>query len=235
METIFAKSKIVLVLIACIVLFSSCSNSEDKEEVNNNLSDDHATANNEEQEDNMISDNDIENEEADVPKSEFFISKMSIGSIILTSSMDISSDSDIEKEIMETLSEFDAVGVEDGAMLTLPENILFDFDSDELRSDADDVIDQLTKVMDETDGDVTIVGHTDGKGEDSYNQKLSEDRAEAVLDALAKADVEKDRMTAEGKGASDPVASNTNSDGSDNPDGRQKNRRVEITIHGFNQ
>lgn len=80
---------------------------------------------------------------------------------------------------------------------------------------------------------MTIVGHTDSRGEDDYNRKLSEDRAESVLDALVDAGVKQDRLTAEGKGSTEPVAKNKNSDGSDNPEGRQKNRRVEVTVHGF--
>lgn len=223
-------------LILCLIFFSACSNAEDNshestnEQVPTNNEADTTTDDNSE---NDESDSNDAVKEEDVPKSEFTISELSIGSFFLTSSMDINSD--IEKEVMETLSEFNAVGTGDGAMLTLPEDILFDFDSDELLSEADKAIDQLVQVIETTDGDVTIVGHTDSRGEDDYNQKLSETRAKAVQQALIDSDVDEDRLKAEGKGTSEPIAKNTNSDGSDNPEGRQENRRVEVTIHGFNQ
>jgi len=217
-------------------IFSACTNAEENNQESTET-DEQATIN---EENNTTTVDDKENDESEfdtsesnVPDSEFVITEMSIGSIFFKSSMDI--DSSLEKEVMETLTEFNAVGTDDGAKLTLPEDILFDFDSSELRSEADEVIGQLVQLIDTTDDEVTIVGHTDSEGEDSYNQELSEDRANAVLDALADEGVEQDRMTAEGKGASEPIAQNTNSDGSDNPEGRQENRRVEVIVHGFNQ
>lgn len=124
---------------------------------------------------------------------------------------------------------------DEGTKLTVPDEILFDFDSYELHVEADTVIKQLVEVIETADGDVTIIGHTDNHGEDDYNQNLSEQRANTVREALIDSGVDESRIAAEGKGASDPVASNTNSDGSDNPDGRQKNRRVEMIVQGFNE
>ena len=219
MKAILVKSGIGLILTTCVMLFSACSNSGGKEE-NNPLPDDHVSENEEGQEEN-------------IPKSEFFISEMNIGSFIFKSSMDIGSS--IDKEVIETLSEFNAIGVDDGAKLTLPGDILFDFDSDELHSEADKTIQKLVKVAEETSGDITIVGHTDSLGKENYNQKLSEQRANAVLQALVHSDVSEERLKDEGKGATEPVAQNQHTDGSDNPEGRQKNRRVEVIIHGFNQ
>ncbi len=231
-------------LILCVVLLSACTNAE---EDNSESSKDPIASNDE---NNSANEDQIDNEESDseneqnIPNSEFSIKELNIqseftiteipiGSIFLISRIDM--DSSFEKEVMETLTEFNAVGTADGAKLTLPEDILFDFDSDELRPEADEAIEQLAQVIDTTEDDVTIVGHTDNKGQDSYNLELSENRANAVLNALADKGVEKNRMTAEGKGASEPIAKNTNSDGSDNPEGRQKNRRVEVTVHGFNK
>ncbi|MFC4024674.1 OmpA family protein [Oceanobacillus longus] len=233
MKGILSMFKISSILVIFMLFFSACSNAEGNNN-ENDLPSEQATAD----EERITTDHNIEDvgsnsdKTEDIPKSEFFKSEMSIGSIFYKSSMEISSD--FEKEIMETLTEFNAVGTADGAMLTLPEDILFDFDSDELRSEADKAMDQLTQVIETTDGEVIIVGHTDGRGDENYNQKLSERRAEAVKQGLIDAGVEKDRLKSEGKGASEPVASNTNSDGSDNPENRQKNRRVEVTIHGFN-
>lgn len=73
--------------------------------------------------------------------------------------------------------------------------------------------------------------HTDGKGSDAYNQKLSERRADSVRQWLGqKEGLAQVKMTTQGFGAARPVAPNTNKDGSDNPEGRQKNRRVEIVL-----
>lgn len=161
------------------------------------------------------------------------ISKLSFGSNIVVDKIEMGKSS-INKEVLETLSEFDAVNTADGTMLTLPENILFDYDSSELRSESKEAIEKLAQVADEIDDKITIIGHTDSKGSDEYNEELSKKRAQAVVTALVDAGVKESRLQAEGKGASEPVAKNTHSDGSDNPDGRQKNRRVEVIFHGFN-
>jgi outer membrane protein OmpA-like peptidoglycan-associated protein len=77
----------------------------------------------------------------------------------------------------------------------------------------------------------TIDGHTDGKGQADYNQKLSERRAKSVMEWLAKqGGVPASQMAARGFGMAKPIAPNTKKDGSDDPDGRQKNRRVEIRV-----
>ena len=76
-----------------------------------------------------------------------------------------------------------------------------------------------------------IEGHTDSKGNDAYNQKLSERRAASVKTWFTdKEGLGKVQFATQGFGAKKPVASNTKPDGSDDPEGRQKNRRVEIVI-----
>lgn len=234
MYTSIEKIVISFFLITCMVLIASCGESK---ETNNEpkvseqpSSDDLVTI-----EKSVQGDDRVFGEEEDKLTSEFEISQTEISSVVYKSSTEV--DSEFSKEVMEALSEFDAVNIEDGTKLTLPEDILFDFDSSELLPEADEAIDQLVKVIETTDDEeeIAIVGHTDGKGEEKYNQKLSEKRAQSVRDALADEGVKKDRMTAEGKGDSEPVAENTNSDGSDNPEGRQKNRRVEVTVHGLSQ
>lgn len=172
-------------------------------------------------------------DEENIPTSEFTTYPLAIGSIILKSDLNIGST--IEKEVIKTLTEFNAVSTGDGAKLTLPENILFDFDSDELRSEADKVIDQLVQVIETTNDEVVIIGHTDNQGNEDYNQKLSERRAESVRQSLIESDIDEKRLKAKGKGASEPLAENTHNDGSDNPEGRQKNRRVEIIVRGLNK
>ncbi len=80
-------------------------------------------------------------------------------------------------------------------------------------------------------GDVLIFGHTDSKGSESYNHKLSERRAEAVKDRLArKGNIDPSVMKTKGFGELKPVALNTLPDGADNPEGQAKNGPVEIII-----
>jgi outer membrane protein OmpA-like peptidoglycan-associated protein len=70
------------------------------------------------------------------------------------------------------------------------------------------------------------------KCNDDYNQDLSERRANAVKTYLVQNfQVNGDRLASKGFGKTQPIASNTKSDGSDDPEGRQKNRRVEVIIH----
>ena len=75
-----------------------------------------------------------------------------------------------------------------------------------------------------------IGAHTDSKGTDAYNLKLSDARAKSVVDYLLSKGISTDRLVSKGYGETNPVADNTNIDGSDNPDGRQKNRRTEFKI-----
>jgi photosystem I P700 chlorophyll a apoprotein A2 len=78
---------------------------------------------------------------------------------------------------------------------------------------------------------VSIDGHTDGKGADAYNMALSERRAAAVKAWLtAHSQMPPARIATRGLGKTKPVAHDTKPDGSDDPDGRARNRRVEIVV-----
>jgi len=77
---------------------------------------------------------------------------------------------------------------------------------------------------------VEISGHTDSRGADDYNLKLSLNRAKSVVSWLKKRKVSGKRMTAVGYGETKAIAPNENPDGSDNPEARQMNRRIELTI-----
>ena len=116
--------------------------------------------------------------------------------------------------------------------IDLSADVLFDFDKAELKAAATPQLEKLaTVIAAHLNAQVTIEGHTDSEGADAYNQTLSEKRAAAVkawLTAKAKADPAK--ITTRGLGETKPVAHNTKPDGSDDPDGRAKNRRVEITV-----
>ena len=81
------------------------------------------------------------------------------------------------------------------------------------------------------DAPVVIEGHTDSKGKEKYNQDLSERRANSVEDRLVRnAGADGGRIETTGWGEAKPAVPNEKLDGSDDPDGRQQNRRVEITI-----
>ena len=116
--------------------------------------------------------------------------------------------------------------------IELSGDILFDFDKWNIRPAAEPVLTQVAEVINQyPDAAVLIEGYTDSKGSDSYNLRLSDKRAASVKDWLVRRGrVGNKKMTTKGWGEANPVAPNENADGSDNPEGRQKNRRVEITV-----
>ncbi|MBD2699553.1 OmpA family protein [Spirosoma sp. BT702] len=117
-------------------------------------------------------------------------------------------------------------------LINLSADVLFDFDKADIKPAAYSDLRKLVQLINEKGkGPVQITGHTDAKGDDTYNQDLSVRRAESVKNWLSNNGLVKpDAIVTAGKGESQPVASNQKSDGSDDPDGRQKNRRVEIVI-----
>ena len=115
--------------------------------------------------------------------------------------------------------------------MELAADVLFDFDKATLRPSAQPALQQVAAIIRDHRGRVVrIEGHTDGKGADAYNRRLSTQRAKAVQDWLIAAGLGEANFSLQGWGASRPVAPNSRSDGSDNPEGRQKNRRVEIVV-----
>jgi outer membrane protein OmpA-like peptidoglycan-associated protein len=121
-----------------------------------------------------------------------------------------------------------------GSKITL-NNIFFDFDKATLRNISKVEIKNLLIFMKRYPNlIVEISGHTDNKGDDAYNQKLSQERSQAVVKRLTENGISPKRMIAKGYGETMPVKPNTLPDGSDNPEGRQLNRRVEFKIIGVN-
>ena len=118
--------------------------------------------------------------------------------------------------------------------LSVLADALFDFDKADLREDAETTLDaaipQIRRVTEEGKHPARVEGHTDGKGSDAYNLRLSKARARSVRDWLVNRQVLPSTTEIEGFGKSMPIAPNVFDDGSDNPEGRQKNRRVEITV-----
>lgn len=111
-------------------------------------------------------------------------------------------------------------------------DVLFDFDKSDLLPKADETLQKAADfIRDRAKGGVVrIEGHTDAKGNDDYNRKLSERRAASVKKWFAAHGLGGVKFSTEGFGAKKPIAPNTKPDGSDDPEGRAKNRRVEIVI-----
>src|SRR5256885_6293976 len=116
--------------------------------------------------------------------------------------------------------------------IDLNADVLFDFDKADLLPKAQDTLAKAAAIIKQrAKGTVMIAGHTDSKGGEAYNIALSERRASSVRDWLrTKGGLGSMQFDAKGFGAKQPVAPNQKPDGSDDPEGRQKNRRVEITI-----
>jgi outer membrane protein OmpA-like peptidoglycan-associated protein len=123
----------------------------------------------------------------------------------------------------QELSDLQARQTERGMVLTLGSNLLFDTGSDVLKPGADDSMNRVAQFMQQHASiAVRIEGHTDAVGSDSYNDTLSERRANAVAHALESRGIDPDRVQAVGRGKALPIASN------DSAAGRQQNRRVEL-------
>ena len=87
-----------------------------------------------------------------------------------------------------------------------------------------------TVLTENEDLSLLIIGHTDSVGTDEFNLKLGADRAVAAMEYFNELGISQDRIQTESKGKIEPVAPNSNPDGSDNEEGRQKNRRVNFII-----
>jgi outer membrane protein OmpA-like peptidoglycan-associated protein len=110
-------------------------------------------------------------------------------------------------------------------------DVLVEFDRADLTATAQSRLSELVaQLRDLGPRAVTVAGHTDAIGDTAYNQDLSQRRAASVEACLAQRLGRGFRFDAAGYGESRPVAANQNQDGSDNPQGRALNRRVEITF-----
>lgn len=120
---------------------------------------------------------------------------------------------------------------ERGVVVTLPD-VVFEFGSSTLTRGAKRKVRSLAEVLLEQARGRTIAveGHTDSIGAELYNQGLSEKRAESVAAALRYEGVPTALLTTAGFGSRFPIADNEKTDGSDNPQGRTRNRRVEVVI-----
>ncbi len=127
-------------------------------------------------------------------------------------------------------SELGATQTERGTLVSLPGDVLFDYDEASIRSDARATLDTLAELIEARNPpSVAIEGHTDSRGSDAYNDDLAERRAESVRDYLTQRGGNV-RMQVRSFGEGRPVAPNQTDSGEDNPDGRQRNRRVEVIL-----
>jgi outer membrane protein OmpA-like peptidoglycan-associated protein len=128
-------------------------------------------------------------------------------------------------------SDLGAVETDRGTVVSLPGDVTFDFDKATIRDTARSTLDQLAALIAAGGaGEIAIEGHTDARGDDAYNKRLSEQRAEAVKAYLAEKGVSAARLRTIGLGELRPVAPNIKSDGTDDETGRQRNRRVEVVL-----
>ena len=105
-------------------------------------------------------------------------------------------------------------------------NIFFDFDKTTIKmAESEESLQELFQLLQSNKSmRIEISGHTDNKGSDAYNDRLSEGRAKAIYDEMVKRGIAPNRMRYSGKGKREPITTN------DTEEGRAENRRVEFTI-----
>jgi outer membrane protein OmpA-like peptidoglycan-associated protein/tetratricopeptide (TPR) repeat protein len=130
----------------------------------------------------------------------------------------------------EVNKSIDMSPIDVGEILVL-KNIFFDLGKSSLSPTSNVELDKLYQLMIKNPNmKIEISGHTDHKGKDEINNRISKERAQAVVDYLINKNIKKDRLTAQGYGSKKPVLPNTYPNGTDNEDAMKTNRRVELTI-----
>lgn len=128
-------------------------------------------------------------------------------------------------EIENTVPNAEVIREGEGIIVKFDSGILFDFDQSILKPSARTNIESLaTSLKNNPETNILIVGHTDATGTDAYNYRLSERRAAAVKAYTQSQGISSSRLTTEGRGETEPIASN------ESEAGRAQNRRVEIVI-----
>jgi outer membrane protein OmpA-like peptidoglycan-associated protein len=130
------------------------------------------------------------------------------------------------KELQQNIPGATVTRVGEGIAVTFASGLLYDFDSDVVRSEAAQNLRNLASSLNKYPStDLLIVGHTDAVGSSEYNQGLSQRRSTAAANYLTGQGVDATRLQAVGRGETEPLATN------DTEGGRQLNRRVEIAIY----
>ena len=141
--------------------------------------------------------------------------------------------SDLSENAQKLIEENGRISVrkaDGGTVLSVASDILFAFDSMNLSPKAQATLKDISTIINDSPVKVVkVIGHTDGKGTDAYNQKLSKARAQSVVAFLVREGVAQSRIRSQGRGEAEPVAENE-INGKDNPPGRAKNRRVEFVL-----
>lgn len=136
---------------------------------------------------------------------------------------------EMDKQAEELKRDLEGAEVErvgEGIKITFDSGLMFDIDSYGLKPSTRENLAELSKTLEKYDDtDILIEGHTDNTGESDYNLNLSDQRAEEVAEFLQDQGVKSNRITTEGYGEGQPLASNSSMDG------RQQNRRVEVAIY----
>lgn len=115
------------------------------------------------------------------------------------------------------------------------ENIYYDLDSANIRPDAARELDKLVQILiDNPEIKIELSSHTDSIASVEYNLNLSQRRAQSAVNYIIQRGIAPERLEAKGYGELKPIARNTNRDGTDNPEGRQRNRRTEFKILEIN-
>jgi outer membrane protein OmpA-like peptidoglycan-associated protein len=127
--------------------------------------------------------------------------------------------------IAKEMKDAEVIREGEGIIIRFNEKVLFAYDRSDLNTTAKASLDKLNVIlMKYPETNITVIGHTDNKGSDSYNQTLSESRAGSVTTYAGQNGINMARLTAMGKGESDPIAAN------DTQEGQASNRRVEFVI-----
>ena len=129
------------------------------------------------------------------------------------------------EEMKQVLGDAEVRRVGEGIVVEFKDQILFGFDKADLGASAQQNLNKLNEVLNKyPDTNIEIIGHTDDKGSDDYNQNLSQRRAVSVADYLKANGISAARIATKGMGETDPKVSN------DTDSGRAENRRVEFVI-----
>lgn len=141
--------------------------------------------------------------------------------------------SDLSENARKLIEENGRISVrkaDGGTILSVASDILFAFDSANLTPKAQATLKDISTIINDSQvKGVKVVGHTDARGTDAYNRKLSRARAQSVAAFLVREGVAQSPISALGRGEVEPVAENE-INGKDNPSGRAKNRRVEFVL-----
>lgn len=135
----------------------------------------------------------------------------------------------MDKKAKELEEEMDGVTiqrVEEGIAVSFDSGILFDFDSATLRQEGNDNLRKLVRIINrDKDTTLMIVGHTDSRGNEDYNLRLSERRAQSASTFMVSQGLASSRIKIVGRGEYEPISEN------ETDEGRQKNRRIEVAIY----